>query len=107
MDKELIIYLGIGIFCLCLILFFIIISRPKKDKRISVRRVQTVRHGMAREDVLEILGEPTSSEVRGDYEIMVWGEEDWKGSSLGRTKIRNIRVVFHFGIVEGLSKIKP
>ena len=79
-----------GLMFIVVIVFVIMWSKRHKD---FINDAETLSQGMSKNEVLSIMGEPTSKEVDGDKEILTWEKSQWKGIQNGGTVTRGVKVV--------------
>lgn len=76
-----------------LVIVFIIIANWSGRHKDFIENVNNLEEGMSKQEVLDIMGEPTSEELDGKKDILIWEKSQWKGIQNGGTVTRSVKVV--------------
>lgn len=79
---------------ICLILVFIFVYLWCKRHKNFINNAQNIHNGMSKDEVLSIMGQPTTEERDGNKLILFWEKNQWKGIQNGGTVTRAVKVVF-------------
>lgn len=67
------------------------------------RGYEKLREGMARNEVIEIFGEPDSKGLRNGIELLGWETQEWKGVLRGGRVTRSLEIELKDGKVVGYN----
>lgn len=68
-----------------------------------IEHAKSIKEGMTQEEVINIMGEPTSREKSGSKTVLIWEDTQWKGIQHGGTLTRSVKVFFQKNIVVSIS----
>ena len=91
MAEYLVLPIIVGV--ITLIIGIIIIFAWSKRHKDFIDSAEMITEGMSKEEVLNIMGTPTSEEKDGQKLILIWEKSQWKGIQHGGTVTRGIKVV--------------
>ena len=77
-----------------LIIVFIFIAKWSGKHQKFIDDAESIKVGMTKEEVLSIMGSPTTTEQDENKTILIWEKSQWKGIQNGGTVTRGIKVVF-------------
>lgn len=78
---------------IALVIVVIFVAMWSKRHKSFINNAQEIEQGMTKDEVLSIMGEPTSKEYDGNKEILIWEKSQWKGIQNGGTVTRGVKVV--------------
>ena len=79
---------------ICLVLVFIFVYLLCKRHKNFINNAQNIHNGMSKDEVLSIMGQPTTEERDGNKLILIWEKNQWKGIQHGGTVTRAVKVIF-------------
>ena len=59
-----------------------------------INNAESIHNGMSKDEVMRIMGQPTTAETDGNKIILIWEKNQWKGILGGGTLTRSLKVVF-------------